>query len=108
MEVLTQDGLDPANIDLAAIGQELISAKAENRDPILNEGWKLFKSMNTLSAHYRDGDPQQQQAYFVPVVTLWNTGEVRETGFTRHPIGSCGYCGHPHDDLGECPSCGGT
>ena len=108
MAVSTQDGLDPATIDLAPIGQELLSAKAENRYPVLPNGWVLFKSMNTLSAHYRDGDPQQR-AFFVPVVTLWGgTGEVRNTGFTRHPLGTCGYCGHPHDNWGECPSCGGS
>lgn len=108
MAVLTRDGLDPANINLAAIGQELLSAKAENRDPLLPEGWRGFKSLNTISAHYRDGSASRE-AFFVPVVTLWSgTGEVRNTGFTRHPLGTCGYCGYPHDDLGECPSCGGT
>jgi len=108
MTVLTQDGLDPAAIDLAPIGQELISAFAENRDPILPEGWKVFRSLNSIAAHYRDGNPQEWE-YFVPVVTLWiGTGEARNTGFVRHPLGTCGYCGYPHDNWGECPSCGGS
>lgn len=107
-KVLTQDGLDPETIDFAPIGQELVSAKAENRDPVLPEGWRVFRSINSLAAHYRDGSASRK-AFFVPVVTLWSgSGEARVTGFVRHPIGSCGYCGHPHDNWGECPSCGGT
>lgn len=106
--MLTKDGREPQDINGEEVLALLRTWKATGIKPKA-EGWVFGKGSSspaTYYSHYQDGHASEV-AFWVPTVYLWSSGREEVGGFTRHPIGHCGYCGTLLEpDWHDCPACG--